>query len=378
MDFIIDGNAYLNVAVNVTKNICFRDKSIGAKYFVNDIFNEGKSILKEQVKLEFRNFCINYLNSLIAPVSNKIHRVHLVFDSASWRKEYVDQFFDSSTFTTDSAPEKFKYKGNRKKDDNIYLFFDYFQTEIAKSLVDNCGMNYYRIWGTEGDDIIAYLCEKIDDDILIYTVDSDIRQLTYSHRNNIIVIYPKQTSGHKKICVPREFNPDPAIDEEDNFFSLTDSHIVKSKADQVLNTLKGKDYVEYRIDPVLEVFNKIFRGDSKDNIPKMDKMTPSKSEKLIREISLAYGESSIDLLDDSNEEFIDFVIQQISILNKIKDIDKLKEIRQHFLFNSKIIRLSSNLFPDKVKASLDSIKKSEFKKFSFKSFTNIKNNPSLI
>ena len=378
MDFIIDGNAYLNVAINVTKTICFKDKSIGAKYYVNDIFNEGKSILKQQVKTEFRNFCINYLNSLIAPVSNKIHRVHLVFDSSSWRKEYVDQFFDSSNFTTDSAPEKFKYKGNRKKDENIHHFFDYFQNEIAKSLIEKCGINYYRIWGTEGDDIIAYLCEIIDEDILIYTVDSDIRQLTYSNKNNIIVIYPKQTSGHKKICVPKEFNPDPAIDEEDNFFSLNDSHIVKSKADQVLHTLKSKDYVEYRIDPVLEIFNKTFRGDAKDNIPKMDKMTPSKSERIIKDILDSYGNSSIDLLDDSNEEFIDFVIQKISSLNKVNDIDKLKEIRQHFIFNYKIIRLSSNLFPEKVKSSLEEIKKSEFKKFIFKNFSNIKNNPSLI
>ena len=178
--------------------------------------------------------------------------------------------------------------------------------------------------------------------------------------------------------MPKEFNPDPAIDEEDNFFSLNDSHIVKSKADQVLHTLKSKDYVEYRIDPVLEIFNKTFRGDAKDNIPKMDKMTPSKSERIIKDILDSYGNSSIDLLDDSNEEFIDFVIQKISSLNKVNGIDKLKEIRQHFIFNYKIIRLSSNLFPEKVKSSLEEIKKSEFKKFSFKNFSNIKNNPSLI
>ena len=378
MDFIIDGNAYLNVAINVTKNICFRDKTVGAKYYVNDIFNEDKFILKEQVKLEFRNFCINYLNSLIAPVSNKIHRVHLVFDSSSWRKEYVDTFFETSTFKTDSAPDKFKYKGNRKKDDHIHLFFDYFQNEVSKKLVESCGFNYYRIRGTEGDDIIAYLCEIIESDVLIYTVDSDIRQLTYSNKNNVVVIYPKQTSGHKKICVSNDPNPESAVDEVDNFFSLNESHIVSNPVDYIVNTLKNKDYVEYKIDPVFEVFNKIFRGDGKDNIPKMDKMTPSKSEKLIFEIQSQYGKDSIRLLDESNSKFIDFVIQQIGVLNKVNDVEKLTEIREHFLFNSKIIRLSSSLFPDKVKDSLNNIDRSEFKKFNFKNFTNIKNNPSLI
>jgi hypothetical protein len=378
MDFIIDGNAYLNVAINVTKNICFRDKTVGAKYYVNDIFNEGKHILKEQVKLEFRNFCINYLNSLIAPVSSKIHRVHLVFDSSSWRKEYINDFFENEDFKTDSAPEKFKYKGNRKKDDHIYLFFDYFQNEISKKLIDLCGVNYYRIRGTEGDDIIAYLCETIDTDALIYTVDGDIRQLTHSEKNNVIIIYPKQTSGHKKLCISDCLNPSSAVDEVDNFFSLDDSHIVSNPINYIVTTLKNKDYVEYKIDTVYEVFNKIFRGDGKDNIPKMDKMTPSKSERLIGEIRDQYGKESIKLLDLSDSKFIDFVIQKISILNKVNDIDKLTEIRKHFLFNSKIIRLSSSLFPEKVLDSLKEINPSEFKKFNFKKLINIKNNPSII
>jgi len=116
MDFVIDGNAYLNVAISVTKSIAYRDKSIGSKYYVNDIFNDGKSILKEEVKIQFRNFCLNYMNSLIAPVGNKLNRVHLVFDSRSWRKNYIRKFFNDSNFETSVAPAAFKYKGNRKKD----------------------------------------------------------------------------------------------------------------------------------------------------------------------------------------------------------------------------------------------------------------------
>jgi hypothetical protein len=159
---------------------------------------------------------------------------------------------------------------------------------------------------------------------------------------------------------------------------LDDSHIVSNPINYIVTTLKNKDYVEYKIDPVYEVFNKIFRGDGKDNIPKMDKMTPSKSERLIGEIRDQYGKESIKLLDLSDSKFIDFVIQKISILNKVNDIDKLTEIRKHFLFNSKIIRLSSSLFPEKVLDSLKEINPSEFKKFNFKKLINIKNNPSII
>jgi len=379
MDFIIDGNAYLNVAISVTKNIAYRDKTIGAKYYVNDIFNEGKSILKQEVKIQFRNFCLNYLNSLIAPVGNNLSRVHLVFDSKSWRKDYTQEFFQESNFETSVAPSEFKYKGNRKKDDKIHLFFEYFQDEIAPKLVEEAGINYYRIDSTEGDDIIAYLCEILNGDIMIYTVDSDIKQLTYSLKNNVIVIYPKQMSKHKKLCVPDQFNPSHAVDEVDNFFSLNESHITLPAIDQTVKTLKSREYVEYVVDPVSEVFYKIFRGDKKDNIPKMDRMTPIKTDRLIKEISERYGKSSLSLLDEQDDKFISFVVEKISVLNKISDIDKLKDIRKHFIFNSKIIRLSSSLFPKSVVSNLKKdIDQKKFKNFSSKKFSNIKNNPSLI
>ena len=379
MDFIIDGNAYLNVAISVTKNIAYKDKTIGAKYYVNDIFNEGKSILKEEVKIQFRNFCLNYLNSLIAPVGNSLSRVHLVFDSKSWRKNYIRDFFQESNFETSVAPAEFTYKGNRKKDDQIHLFFEYFQNEIAPKLVEETGINYYRIGSTEGDDIIAYLCEVLNGDIMVYTVDSDIKQLTHSSKNNIIVIYPKQMAKHKKLCVPEEFNPSHAVDETDNFFSLNESHVTTPAIDKTIKLLKGREYVEYVVDPVLEVFTKIFRGDKKDNIPKMDKMTPSKTDRLISSINKNYGKKSLALLDKLDDKFISFIIEQISVMNKVNDLDKLNDIRKHFIFNAKIIRLSSSLFPDEVKISLKkNINTKEFRNFSSKKFNNLKNNPSLV
>jgi 5'-3' exonuclease len=380
MDFVVDGNAYLNVAISVARSMVFKDKSLGNKYYVDDVFNEGGHILKEQVKIQFRNFCLNYFNSLIAPVGSNISRVHLAFDSRSWRKDFIVKFFESGTLGDSTAsPDEFKYKGNRKRDPHMYLFFDYFQKEIVPHLVEKCGVNYYRIQGTEGDDILAYLCEILNTDILIYTVDGDIQQLTYSAGKNVIVIYPKQQRKHKKLCIPADFNPDFAEDEEDNFFSLNESHVATPTITKTISVLKDRDYVEYVIDPVLEIFTKIFRGDKKDNIPKMDKMTPIKTMKLIDMIREDYGNSSIDLLDDLNETFINYVVKNISILNKVNDIDKLKDTRKHFLFNSRIIRLSSRMFPKSIQNILsESIKPSDFTKFRFKSFTNLKNNPSLI
>lgn len=379
MDFIIDGNAYLNVAISVIKNMLYKDKSVGSDYYVDDIFNEGKFILRESVKIQFRNFCLSYLYSIIAPVGKNIDSVHFVFDSKSWRKEYIKDFFKADVFDSNSAPSEFTYKGNRKGDDKIHLFFEYFQDIIIPALIKEAHINYYRVPDTEGDDIIAYLCEVIKNDIIVYTVDGDIKQLTYSSGKNIIVIYPKQTSNHKKVCVPQKWNPEPADEEVDNFFSLSEIHIAKPSVTKAVDIFKEKDYVEYIIDPVNEIFTKIFRGDKKDNIPKMDKMTPIKTNKLIENIKSEYGSYAINLLDKKDDAFINFIIRNISILNKVTDIDVLKDIRKHLIFNTKIIRLNSSLFPTEVQVSLDeSIDVNQFNKFKYNDFVKLKNNPSSI
>ena len=110
MDLIIDGNAFINVAISVTKTLSSKDKRAGDVYYVNDLFNDGGFILKDHVRITFRNFCFTYLNSLIAPISSHPERVHIVFDSSSWSKEYTNEFFKNSDFKTISAPTEFKYK----------------------------------------------------------------------------------------------------------------------------------------------------------------------------------------------------------------------------------------------------------------------------
>ena len=37
MNIVIDGNAFLNVAVSIVKNILSADKRIGEKYYVSDL-----------------------------------------------------------------------------------------------------------------------------------------------------------------------------------------------------------------------------------------------------------------------------------------------------------------------------------------------------
>lgn len=377
MDLIIDGNAFINVAISVTKSLSAKDKRTSDAYYVNDLFNDDGFMLKDHVRVTFRNFCFTYLNSLITPISSHPERVHIVFDSTSWRKEYTNEFFKNSDFKTSSAPTEFKYKGNRKYDDHQYLFFDYFQHILMPQLVDRAGINQYKFKGTEGDDIIAYLCDIISDDILIYSVDQDLKQLTGTPNKNVLLITPKQMAKTKRLFVPTQLVPTAANEEIDNFFSLSDVHITGATIEKTISNLASKDYVEYKVDLVEDVLSKILLGDKSDNIPKITSVSPAKAKKVIAAVYDKFGESFISLLDELNESVIAGVVEEIQTINKIKDQDKIDEIREHLLFNIRLTRLSIKVFPDEIRESLvDFFNDYSITRFNFREFTNLKNNLS--
>jgi len=379
MDLIIDGNAFINVAISVTKSVSFKDKRIGEKYYVNDLFNENSFLLKDSIKISFRNFCLTYFNSIIAPIGPALNRVHFVFDSKSWRKEYIADFFKTSTFTTSSAPTEFKYKGKRKYDEFQYLFFDYFQQTLIPVLQAQCGVNHYRFKGTEGDDSIAYLCDIIEDDILIYSVDQDLKQLVGRHDKNIMLIVPKQMSKTKKLFLSNNLViPDNKVEELD-FFALDDSSIAVSPVEKLIKSLENKGYHQFKVDPIEEVLSKILLGDKSDNIPKLDRLTPSKSKQIIDATYSRFGDNTLGLLDVLDETLILFLLEKIVSLNKIKTQDKIDETRKHLIFNIRIIRLSINIFPEEIRSHLEEFfKEYIMTKFNSKQFLTIKNNPTLL
>jgi 5'-3' exonuclease len=375
MDLIIDGNAFINVAISVTKAQTSRDKRSLDAYWVNDLFNDGGFILKDNVRTAFRNFCFTYLNSLIAPIASNPEKVHIVFDSKSWRKEWTENFFKIGAFSTTSAPTEFKYKGNRKYDEHQYLFFDYFQQVLMPALSEKAGINQYRFKDTEGDDIIAYLCENLDTDILIYSVDQDLKQLTGNKDKNVLLITPKQMAKTKRLFVPENLVPTIADDEVDNFFSLNDAHISGATIEKTISNLVSKDFVEHKVDFIPETLSKIFLGDKSDNIPKITGITPVKSTKLITQLTEKFGESLISELDDISDSILNELVEGIQTLNKIKDQDKLNEIRENIVLNIRLIRLSTKVFPEEIRDAIEEeFKSTQLSQFNYREFLNLKNN----
>jgi hypothetical protein len=378
MKYVIDGNAFLNVAYNVVKNILSKDRRSEPNYYVEDLYNEGQFVLTEEAKVEFRNFCVTYFNSIIAPIGRSIDEVHFVFDSRSWRRDFIEGFFQEADTTNDTTPNEFSYKGDRKYDDKKFLFFDYFQRDILIKLNDICGINYYRLSGCEGDDIIAYLCEHLDGDIVIYTVDLDLQQLVDGKDRLVMLVMPKQMSRSKKLFSPDTYTS--TVSESEDFFSLEDTNISDSNSpDRVIKKYCQKGYVDNKINPDEELIRKILGGDKSDKIPRLYKMTKSKVDKLTAKLLEKYKGDFTEKLDVLDTELLDYMIEEMVTLNKIKDENFIEELRAHLIFNIKLIRLSTKVFPDDIKGTLDEFFiDRNLNQFSYDKFLTVKNNPILI
>jgi hypothetical protein len=372
MNLIIDGHAFLNVSINVTKSAVERDLRVGKQYWIHNLL-EDRDTLKEHAKVYFKNFIFTYLGSLINTIGSPLEGVHFVLDSKSWRRQYIIDYFKNNEFKTDSAPLDFKYKDNRNHENNHYLFFEYFEEILLTLLINECNLNFYKVEGAEGDDWVAYLCETLKSDIFIYTVDQDIKQLVHSMDKNIAILMPKQQSKNKKVIVSK-WSPVKPI-EEDSFFSIDASHI-SSKFSSVVSSFENKSYSRFEIDPNYEVLNKILLGDKSDSIPRLLKMTQSKFDKIFEVVSQKIDPTQIiNRIDSQDSELIDALIEELCKTFKILNLDDQVELREHLFFNISIIRLNSIFFPSEVRDALnDKFATVNPKKFKLKDFNQLKSN----
>lgn len=346
MNLVIDGNAFLNVASSIVKNILLQDKRVGEKYYVSDLTDDDKFILKQASKDSFRSFSLNYFGSILAPFKDNISSVFFVFDSKSWRRQFIKDHFEVH------GEGDFSYKGHRKYDEKIYLFFDYFQQEILPTLAEEYGVIYNRVLGAEGDDLIAYICENIQEDICIWSVDKDLIQLLESEKRKVILITPKMMTKFKKIYTTEDF--DKIEPKEVDLFNLELSDIDNTSILNVLNDLTKKDYKHFPVDPILEILTKFLGGDGSDNIPRVHpKMTASKITKTIEKLRDSFEWKGIKPAIDSNDPvFTDLLINIICESLKISDPGERQTIQNNLSRNKTIIRLHTNVLPEKLRQEI--------------------------
>lgn len=364
MNIVIDGNAFLNVATSIVKNILSTDKRIGEKYYVSDLMSDEEFILKQASKDAFRSFSLNYLGSIFAPFKDNISSVFFVFDSKSWRKKFIKEHF------AEHGEGDFSYKGQRKYDDKIYLFFDYFQNEILPTLSDEYGILANRVQGAEGDDLITYICENLKEDICIWSVDKDLTQLLESRDRKVILLMPKMMTKFKKIFTTEDFDATGPAPEVDLFNFEMDS-IDNSTVSNVLSDLLKKDYQHFKIDPTLDVLTKVIAGDQSDNIPRAHpKLTASKVTKVVDTIKQRIEWTNIKSLIDQNDPgFMNSLNEIICETLKIDEPGESQTIRNNINRNRTIIRLSTSVFPQEITEAISkSIKLENRRRFNYFKF----------
>lgn len=369
MNIVIDGNAFLNVAASIVKNILFKDKRVGDKYYVANILEDDVFMLKQASKDTFRSFSVNYFGSILAPFRDNITSVFFVFDSKSWRKKYIHEHFEIH------EEDEFAYKGQRKYDDKLYLFFEYFQNEILNHISEEYGVVVNRVPGAEGDDLIAYICEHLKEDICIWSVDKDLTQLLESDDRKVIMIMPKQMTKYKKIYTTDTF--DIVKEPEVDLFNFDITNIDNSAITNIIHDLTQKDYLHIQIDPTFEILTKFLAGDSGDNIPRVHiKMTPTKVTKVIDTLKEKVDWANVkSMIDHDDPELMNQLRIVICDILKIKDPDEWKATENNLNLNKKIIRLNSKFFPDEVLEAIgNSVQLNDRRKFNYYKFKkNYKN-----
>lgn len=290
------------------------------------------------------------LETLLLKDYNKISnifqydKIYFVSDSRhSWRKSIY--------------PE---YKDGRKKDSDIdweFVFETYEKFKENLTLRNNCEV--YTIDSFEGDDIIAHIITESNKEgysNVILSNDGDMHQfLDFNIANNYINIMYNHKFNDEKMFVPKNHNI---------FFE----HIEKNCEQDIFNLNTDSEFVEYferlkarcvtvEVDKEESLFKKIVTGDKGDNI-----LSVIKFNKTMRGIGKAGGETVWNMfkerfpnvIDFDSDEFVDNLLEILSIYKKNKDVDYLEKVRKNISFSRKLVRLDSRYLPQGMLQVLES------------------------
>ena len=368
MDLIIDGNALLNVTTNVIVYGIRNSSNFDLSYIMVD----NKMILKESSRQMFRNFMLKYLTGIIAPLQQALTNIFFTFDSVSWRKFYIEKYFERH-----AEIPGFTYKGHRKTDDHkreLFMFFDYFKNTMMPELTALTGIHEIRIKGCEGDDVIAILNEIITGDKIIWTVDSDMSQLVkYDGHYTIVLGSKDRTTKRRKLVLPLGYDkPMNLLDFNMGNFSL---------GGLVDRLVTEKEYDPLIIEPKDFTLRKLIMGDlQSDNIPGLYvKVSPTgrrmgitnkHANSILSMIESEFEKDKwLEYIDAKDEKFISKVVESTLTVMKLPEEEK-QNITDCFGLNSRLIRLSSEMIPPQMVgmvkyeySKLDLTKKFDYKAY---------------
>lgn len=272
-----------------------------------------------------------------------IDNIIFVSDGGSWRNKIEIPSF--------LAADNVEYKGNRERSEDINweLIFNEFDSFI--SVLSQTGITCSRHQYIEGDDWCWYWSTKLnsnDTNCIIWSKDKDLTQLVKTNEDGCFTVWWNKESG---LIV--EDKPE----EEMNFLfnhKFNQNEEILSKINQACKKIT-------KIDPHTIVIDKIVRGDMGDNIiPIIFRSSKNVSDKKFR-VSAKDLDTQLDIHSESD---IRHYIH--TLLNSKKYIDRVEkseeDIVEHFKYNTKLVELSEENYPDFVKEIFDAVEENTVSK----------------
>lgn len=383
MILVIDGNALINVLSNATT---YKAKQTAEGAFKST--SDGKRILTELAKDSFSNFVKSYVHNIAFPFKRILDKIYIVFDTPNWRKIYINWYFQEPC-NSHKIPFVYKQKAvtadSKERRENLFMYINYFFDKIAPELFGIDGIHMVKANGAEGDDAIAYLYENLrDQDIAIWSVDTDLIQFVENSSRNVFLMTPKVSKNNKMlyICDSHVKKTTEAV----NLLSITTPKIDTSAIIDYL--VKNKAYKLEVVNPVKSTLIKILSGDKQsDNIPSVHTwksergLTMTLTEKIAEQIYLElineFSEHVIwEKIDVYDRAFLEKLVSLIvakykpgkkenkSNINP-DDKAKLSLLLDNLVLNIKLIRLSKTNIPDVIYSRIDESFKESINKKQF-------------
>ena len=263
------------------------------------------------------------------------HMIYIVSDSKkSWRKSLYSD-----------------YKGKRRKDEDIdweFVFdtFDKFKENIKSR--HNCLL--YQIDPFEGDDIIAHILNETNKEgtsNLVVSNDGDLHQLLrFSTTNNYINIIYNHKFQDEKLYVPKNYQ-------------IFLKHVEDNSQGDIFDLNEDIDFVNYfnkitnkakivEVDKEISYFKKIVAGDSGDNILSVVKFIPKAKGIGVtgaHNVYAMYKQKYPNEIDFDSNEFVDNLVDILSIYRKNRDDDFQKKVKENIIKSRQLTRLDGIYLP---------------------------------
>jgi 5'-3' exonuclease len=364
MILVIDGNAFMQVAVSVM--------TLEMNKSPYPMFKGDGKTMTDDAMFEMRKFVDTYLFNIVSPFKKNIDTLYMVFDSHSWRKMYVNQYFEKEE---NKDMTSFVYKGHReateedRKRKAIFInIMENFNSVILPDKEKIPGFKIVKCYGAEGDDLIAYVVNNFKDtDIMIWSMDSDLVQLLENGSRKVYMMSPKMSNTTKRLFI---VNGSPEAVTESGVFDFLSGIESQISMNDIVKHMTTKGYSKEVVDPCRTIVMKIIAGDKKsDNIPSIYSWH---AKSTVRNVSEKNAENIISILENKytlqmmleimdnkygnerHKEFFMDLFAALILVCKIKDpIAVRKNVVKMYNLNRKLIRLSMSNIPPKLLTMID-------------------------